>query len=108
MGALKQVLDTGIKEDVAVGGEKIENPASSFKRTRVPRKELRLPASDQFHELLKAIRDRKDGFAPHIVDLVEFLDFGGMRAYLDTPGITLPLQRSASGFVPPRQSFLRT
>lgn len=88
IGTLTQVLDTGIKDYVASGGEKLDNPAASVKRTRVPQKELRLPEADQFHALLKAIRRRKDAFAPLIANLVEFLAFGGMRAYSEAAWVT--------------------
>jgi integrase len=81
VGTLKQVIEIGIKDHIAAGGERFENPALEVNRTKVLQKDLRLPEPHQFRELVKNIRDRKDAFGVHIANLVEFLAYSGMRVY---------------------------
>lgn len=62
LGTLRQVLDLGIKDHVKGGGDRFENAAREVDRTKALQKDLRLPEPDQFRDLVKSIRARKDGF----------------------------------------------
>ena len=88
LGTLKQVIDIGIKDHVQAGGDRFENPAREVDRTKVLQKDLRLPEPEQFRELVKTIRARKDGYAVHVANLVEFLAYSGMRAYSEAAWVT--------------------
>ncbi len=88
LGTLRQVIDIGIKDHVQAGGERFENPAREVDRTKVLQKDLRLPEPEQFRDLVKAVRARKDAFACHVANLVEFLAYSGMRAYSEAAWVT--------------------
>ena len=79
IGTLKQVIQAGIKKHKQNKGIPFENPAADLKRTKVKQKELQLPESSQFRDLVANIRKNSGGWGPRIGDLVEFLAYGGMR-----------------------------
>lgn len=79
IGTLRLVLETGATIHKEKTGEIIENPAEKLKRTRVLQKELRLPESQQFKDLLENLRTKSGSFSNRIGDLVEFLAYSGLR-----------------------------
>jgi hypothetical protein len=62
LSVLRRILDIAVDS-----GARYDNPAKDkdVKRARVRRKELRLPESDQFLALVKAVRATGNGFSPH-------------------------------------------
>jgi integrase len=79
IGTLKQVIEAGIKLHKDSGGTRLENPAAELKRTRVTQKDLQLPESSQFPQLVKNVRMRSGGWGPRVGDLIEFLAYSGLR-----------------------------
>jgi integrase len=88
LGTLKQVLQTGIKAHKASGGRVLESPAAELKKTRVTQKELRLPETSQFKELVANVRKRSGGWGPRDGDLVEFLAYSGLRIQSEAVWVT--------------------
>lgn len=88
LGTLKQVLQTGIKAHKANGGIVLESPAAELKKTRVKQKELRLPETLQFKELVANVRKRSGGWGPRDGDLVEFLAYSGLRIQSEAVWVT--------------------
>ena len=79
IGTLKQVIQAGIKEHQVKNGPKLENPAIELKRTKVKQKDLQLPETSQFRQLVENLRKESGGWGPRIGDLIEFLAYGGLR-----------------------------
>jgi len=79
IGTLKQVIQAGIRAHKQNKGVPFGNPAEDLRRTKIKQKELRLPESSQFRDLVANIRKNSGGWGPRIGDLVEFLAYGGMR-----------------------------
>lgn len=88
IGTLKLVVEAGIKSHKDKCGEKLENAALELKRVRVKQKNLKLPESSHFKELLKNLRLRSGGWGPRVADLVEFLTYGGMRIHSEAVWVT--------------------
>src|ERR1019366_6284164 len=61
IGTLKQVIQAGIKKHKQNKGIPFENPAADLKRTKVKQKELQLPESSQFRDLVANIRKNSGG-----------------------------------------------
>lgn len=76
---MKQVIQIGIKKHKENEGVPFENPAAKLKRTKVKQKDLQLPESFQFRDLVANIRLKSGGWGPRIEDLIEFLAYSGMR-----------------------------
>ena len=88
IGTLRQILDCGIKNHIANGGEPIANPAVELKRTRVKQKHLQLPEASQFKELVSNIRERSGAWGERVGDLVEFLAYSGLRIKSEAAWVT--------------------
>lgn len=74
IGTLRLILEIAVE-----AGAIYDNPARFIKRSRVRKKELRLPNQDQFQQFKDGIRQSSVGFCHQAADLVEFLAYGGFR-----------------------------
>ena len=88
VGTLKQVLQIGIKAHKKNGGVILDNPAGELKRVRIKPKELHLPESSHFKQLVENLRKKSGGWGPRVAELVEFLAFGGMRIHSEAVWVT--------------------
>ncbi|MGH7952005.1 MAG: tyrosine-type recombinase/integrase [Limisphaerales bacterium] len=75
IGVLRQVFQIAIEN-----GARYDNPALAAKRVKQhTRKQIKLPESDQFEQIIKEIKNSGSGFAKPAADLVQFLAYGGFR-----------------------------
>jgi integrase len=71
---LRAILQIGVER-----GIRYSNPAAGLKRTRLRKRDFKLPSQSQFHALVREIRRVPYGTGLASADLVEFLAFGGFR-----------------------------
>jgi integrase len=79
IATLRMILEAGCKSHKEKGGGVLMNPAAELKRVRIKQKDLQLPESSQFKDLVGNLRKNSGGWGPRIGDLVEFLAYSGMR-----------------------------
>jgi integrase len=70
------------------GGAIFENPAKEMKRVRLKQRDLRLPESAQFKDLVANIRTKSGGWGERVANLVEFLAYSGMRIKSEAMWVT--------------------
>ena len=91
IGTLKLVIEAGIKANKEKCGERLENPAAELRRVRVKQKELQLPESSHFKDLVKNLRLRSGGCPSLVVAVLLFLCVfmdvfcGSCRSVLSVP-----------------------
>ncbi len=88
IGALRQVIDVGLKAHKNSGGTVFENPAADLKRVKVKQKDLQLPEPTHFKGLIENLRKNSGAWGDRVADLVEFLAYGGMRIYSEAAFVT--------------------
>lgn len=71
---VKLLFDVGVS-----GGIIVTNPGLHLKRQPVKPKDLQLPTSDQFQQLLESIESRHGRFSQDCSDMVQFLAYSGCR-----------------------------
>jgi integrase len=75
VGILRRVFQIAIE-----AGARYDNPALAARRVKEhATKEIKLPALDQFENLVQTIRTSGSGFAEPCAELVQFLAYGGFR-----------------------------
>ena len=75
VGILRHVFQIAIE-----AGARYDNPAVAAKRIKQhTKKQIKLPESDQFENLIEEIRNSGSGFAKSSAELVQFLAYGGFR-----------------------------
>lgn len=88
IATLRLVFDAGIRLHKRNGGRPLANPAESLTRVPVRQKRLQLPEQSQFRALVENIALRSGGWGPRTSALVQFLAFGGMRAFSEAQHVT--------------------
>lgn len=88
VGSLRGILDTGVKEYVAQGGNPFLNPAAVIPHAKKRQIDLRLPEPSQFTALLDAIREVAPQAGTQTAQMVEFLAYSGCRAFSEAEFIT--------------------
>jgi integrase len=88
IATLRQIIAGGIKSHKANGGKVFENPADDLKRLKVRQKNLQLPESAHFKDLVKNLRLRSGGWGRRVANLVEFLAFSGLRIHSEAMWVT--------------------
>jgi integrase len=75
VGLLRNVFQIAIE-----AGARYDNPALAAKRVKPhTKKQIHLPESQQFEQLVEVIRNSGSGFAKSSAELVQFLAYGGFR-----------------------------
>jgi len=74
VGTLRMILEIAVEK-----GARANNPANAVTKRRIQIRELHLPETEQFQQLVKTIETAGGGFSKHCADLVRFLAFGGFR-----------------------------
>jgi len=82
-GTLSLILQKGCDAYYKNTRKNLHNPAKSISKAKIIQKHLQLPEPDQFHQLVKNIRQKSGSWGRPIGDYVEFLAYSGMRAFTE-------------------------